>query len=574
MEEKFIDNGVESPTEVPGVDMLLCHMTKSECAALDDLQGGPSIDDDTGYREYSKLSTIIEDPEIRDLFKLVKSDLVDDGKLSPKIHEAYEIAKEQSLPFREAPAQKEPPQSTLADMGEDGDTEMVLLPKNLVEFFIELNDGKYSINSKTGLLEFGWKNFFKSVVRVVGTVGGALVGGPIGAGLGNALAHKVTGASWGKSFRRGIQAGAGVAGHQLAGPIGAAIGSGGSTWLTGERNKAFPNALKAAAASWGADGLANSMGGGFNMLSSSGMGGAYGAGSAPVYGANGQLMSTSASGLSSAGQAGQAVANKALGVGAGSSGGSGLFSSLGSLASNPTTLMLGMTGLNMLAEKQRMKEQNKFAEELERRNARMQDQLGMNLPKIDINQPGRKFIRNPNYVYGGEEPPYIEAPADELTFRKGGLVKKANHKELASFTKSTGIYGPGNGQDDKIRTKIPSGSYIIDASSTADLGDGSSSSGIKVLKELEKHIKKNAPDHLIKNVASFIKKDSKPMPVYLANEEFKFDPLTVALAGGGSTDKGAKIFENMVKKIRSHKNSNGLGLPPKAHHPIEYMKMT
>lgn len=571
MEEKFIDNGVESPTEVPGVDMLLCHMTKGECEGLDNLQGGPSIDDDTGYREYSKLGTIIEDPEVREIFRLVKSDLSDDGKLSPKVHEAYEISKEQSLPFREAPAQKEPPQSTLAEMGEDGDTQMVLLPKNLAAFLIEMNDGQYSLNSETGLLEFGFfenigkmisrvvsnpvkavthgvkKLFGPEGVRIAGTIGGAMLGGPMGAGIGNALAHKVTGASWGKSLGRGFETGALAYGAQ---GLGQAAGLSGATPYTS-----------------GFFGGQNALG---SLLGGSG---GFGAG-APVYDRAGQLMSTSASGLSSAGQAGQAVANKALGVGAGSSGGSGLFSSLGSIASNPTTLMLGMTGLNMLAEKQRMKEQNKFAEELERRNARMQDQLGMNLPKIDINQPGRKFIRNPNYVYGGEEPPYIEAPADELTFRKGGLVKKANHKELASFTKSTGIYGPGNGQDDKIRTKIPSGSYIIDASSTADLGDGSSSSGIKVLKELEKHIKKNAPDHLIKNVASFIKKDSKPMPVYLANEEFKFDPLTVALAGGGSTDKGAKIFENMVKKIRSHKNSNGLGLPPKAHHPIEYMKMT
>jgi len=568
MEEQLIDNGVESPTEVPTTeDMLLCHMTKGECEGLDNLQGGPSIDDDTGYREYSKLAYIIDDPEVRDIFKLVKSDLVDDGNLSPKLHEAYEIAKEQSLPFREAPAQKDPPQSTLADMGEDGDTQMVLLPKNLAEFLIELNDGHYSLNSQTGLLEFGFfKNIKKMVsrvfsnpvkavthgvkklfgpegLRIAGTIGGAMIGGPMGAGIGNALAHKATGASWGKSLGRGFETGALAYGAQ---GLGQAAGLSASTPYT------------------------SGFFGGSNALGSllGGSGGVSAA--APVYDRAGNLMASSASGLSSAGQAGQAVANKALGVG---SQGSGLLGSLANIASNPAALMLGMTGMNMLAEKQRLKEQNKFAEEVERRNARMQEQLGMNLPPININQPGRRFIRNPNYVYGGEEPPYIEAPADGLAFRKGGLVKGANHKELASFTKSTGIYGPGNGQDDKIRTRIPSGSYIIDASSTADLGDGSSSSGIKVLKEVEAHIKKNAPPHVIKQVSRFIKKDSKPTDVYLANEEFKFDPVTVALAGGGDVDKGAKIFEGMVKKIRSHKNSNGLGLPPKSRHPIEYMKM-
>jgi hypothetical protein len=107
----------------------------------------------------------------------------------------------------------------------------------------------------------------------------------------------------------------------------------------------------------------------------------------------------------------------------------------------------------------------------------------------------------------------------------------------------------------------------------ADLGDGSSSSGIKVLEEVARHIRKSKPIHEIKNVEKFIKKDSKITPVYLANEEFKFDPITVALAGGGNVDHGAKIFEKMVKNVRAHKNSNGLELPPKAKHPLEYMKI-
>lgn len=563
MEEKFIDNGVESPTEVPGVDMLLCHMTKGECEGLDNLQGGPSIDDDTGYREYSKLGTIIEDPEVQEIFRLVKSDLSDDGKLSPKVHEAYEISKEQSLPFREAPAQKEPPQSTLAEMGEDGDTQMVLLPKNLAAFLIEMNDGQYSLNSETGLLEFG---FFKNIgkafsrfvsnpvkaithgvkklfgpegVRIAGTIGGAMLGGPMGAGIGNALAHKVTGASWGKSLGRGFETGALAYGAQ---GLGQAAGLSGATPYTS-----------------GFFGGQNALG---TLLGGSG---GFGAG-APVYDRAGQLMSTSASGLSSAGQAGQAVANKALGVGAGSSGGSGLFSSLGSLAS-PTTLMLGMTGLNMLAEKQRIKEQNKLAQMQREENERIRHDLGFDLPDIQMGRRNR-LVKNPAYSLENEENYYLNEPE---YYKKGGLVK---HKDIGSFVKSTGIYGPGNGQDDKIKTKIPSGSYIIDASTTADLGDGSSSAGIKVLQEAAKHIRKSKPSHVVKHVEKFIKGDSKITPVYLANEEFKFDPITVALAGGGDVDKGAKVFEHMVKRIRAHKNSNGLNLPPKAKHPLEYMKIS
>ena len=157
MEKQAIDNGVESPTEIPGVELLLCHFTKGELEGLDNLQGGPSIDDDTGLREYSKLSIVIEDPKIQEIFRHVQEELGDDGKVSPDLHNIYKTAKDNSLPFREAPQEKEPPAKTLANMGEGGDTELALIPKNLAEFLIDLNGG-YSINDKTGLLEFG---FFK-----------------------------------------------------------------------------------------------------------------------------------------------------------------------------------------------------------------------------------------------------------------------------------------------------------------------------------------------------------------------------------------------------------------------------
>ena len=62
------------------------------------------------------------------------------------------------------------------------------------------------------------------------------------------------------------------------------------------------------------------------------------------------------------------------------------------------------------------------------------------------------------------------------------------------------------------------------------------------------------------------------VPVWLSNDEYKFDPITVAMVGDGSTKKGAKLMKHMVKELRKHKNSNGNGLPPKAKHPIQYIK--
>lgn len=39
----------------------------------------------------------------------------------------------------------------------------------------------------------------------------------------------------------------------------------------------------------------------------------------------------------------------------------------------------------------------------------------LDLPPIDIHKSGRNFIRNPNYVYGGVEPPYIEQLAESTS---------------------------------------------------------------------------------------------------------------------------------------------------------------
>ena len=556
MEEQAIDNGVESPTEIPGVELLLCHFTKGELEGLDNLQGGPSIDDDTGLREYSKLSIVIEDPKIQEIFRHVQEELGDDGKVSPDLHNIYKTAKDNSLPFREAPQEKEPPAKTLANMGEGGDTELALIPKNLAEFLIDLNGG-YSINDKTGLLEFGLiknvgkifkrivnnpvkavihgvkKTFGPEGVRIAGTIGGAIIGGPVGAGLGAGLGNMVTGAGINKSLSRGL--GVGAAAYGIQG-LGQAMGVSASAPYTG-----------------GFFGGENALG---SLLGGSGT---IGANMAPVYGTNGQLIAAKGAAL-------PAVSNATASAGTGS----GIFGSLGkaasSLASNPAALMLGMTGLNMLAEKQRIKEHNKLVQAQKEENERVRHDLGFDLPDIKMGKRNR-LLKNPAYDLENNENYYLDEPE---YYKKGGLVK---HKDLGSFTKSTGIYGPGNGQDDKIKTKIPSGSYIIDASTTANLGDGSSSSGIKVLEEVAKHIKKSKPIHVVKHVEKFIKGDSKNTPVYLANEEFKFDPITVALAGGGSIDKGAKVFENMVKQVRSHKNSNGLGLPPKAKHPLEYMNI-
>lgn len=143
-------------------------------------------------------------------------------------------------------------------------------------------------------------------------------------------------------------------------------------------------------------------------------------------------------------------------------------------------------------------------------------------------------------------------------FREGGAVHVAPLKE-------TGIIeGPGKGQDDVIATSVPEKSYIIDASSVSDLGDGSSEAGAAVFDAFFKNLRRQ---HGIDEGAH---NNAQEVPVYLSNDEYLIDESDVTLLGGGDNNKGAKLLKAFVKNIRKHKNSNGLELPPKAKSIEQY----
>jgi hypothetical protein len=143
---------------------------------------------------------------------------------------------------------------------------------------------------------------------------------------------------------------------------------------------------------------------------------------------------------------------------------------------------------------------------------------------------------------------------------------------LQSLTESTLIKGPGKGQEDLIKTTVPENSYIIDASTTSMLGDGSTDAGAHVLKQFEHDIKSRVPEQKKLMIEEHIHRTAKQLPVYLSDSEYKFDPLTVALLGDGSEKKGSSILKAMVKNIRKEKSKKGGGLPLKAKSPWYYIE--
>jgi hypothetical protein len=371
-------------------DLYLCHMQNKELKALDTMQGGPSIDETTGIREYSKLDKIIEDPKVLKVFQTVFEDLIDDGKLSPDLENYYKEGQKLTLPYRETPAEEQNPINSIEKTGEGGDTKLAFLPKNVVFFLLDLRGGKPSFNSKTGLLEF-WGSFIPTLLDIGSSILGFM------------------GAEDEADDERAYQ----------------------------ERQR--------------------------------------------------QLLE---------------------------------------------------------AEKQRMGYYDPF----------------------EYTPLNRKL--NPNYnpseddkAHGRFQPFYAEEPGN---YAQGGHV-------LQSFSEGSMIKGPGKGQQDKIHTHVPANSYIIDATSVAHFGDGSSERGAETLKEFEHRVKASHPN-VVRQITEQIIKEGQQTPVFLSNDEYKFDPVTVHLLGKGSPEKGSQQLKNMVKNLRKDKARNGLGLPPPAKDPFQYMR--
>ena len=527
-------------TEINDIPMLVVHMQNGELEGLDNLQGGPSVDEETGIREYSHLAEVVQRPEIRELFHKVTTQLAEHGKVSEDIHEAYKDAKDYSLPYRETDEEKENPLRTLERKGRGGDSKLAYVPVNLVELLIEIRHIP-SINPSTGLLEFGFfgsiGKFFKKIlpeaIRIVGTVGGAILGGPIGAGAGNALAGAITGKSIKNSVISGLKTGAFAYAGQGLGQV---AGLAGSTPFTGGFFGGAPNML--------ASGL-----------------GRMGIGASPATAAAAAVPAIAGQALQAAPQVAAQAAQP------------GLLSGLAGLA--PYAAPLAMAGLAYTGEKKHHKHMQSERERQEAKWDRERKDMGLATNWTPVTS--KKYEPNPEFWdiseedvrHGRVHAPYMREVGTTGRYAQGGAVR--------SYREGTLVRGKGKGQDDLIKTSVPDGSYIWDASSTSMLGDGSSRAGARVIKEFETHIRSKVPKRVLKGVEKLVKKRSQQVPVWLSNDEYKSDPVAVSLipfAMGKkqiSNEKGADILRSVIKNIRKHKSSAGSGLPPKAKSILEYI---
>ena len=524
MGEQMMEGYDQMPDTGEEPQKILAHFSPDELPELDEMQGGILIDPETNLREYTPLDKILRNPEIR----MAISEALSQSK------------KAQSTQKFSMGGEVEPGRPTDPELeklrleGRQGDTELVIITPELLEIFTEWGGREPDINPTTGLPEFGW---FKSILRIAAPVLGAVFGGPLGAALLGGVTTKLTGGSWGQSLGAGALSGLGT----MAAPM-----------LGGMVQNTFPG-FSAGLGNVTRGIFGQNIGGGLaNMFTPSPGGGVM---SSLGLGSAGKMLPGSAFGQG-AGQAATQGAGQAGMQAAGTTGG-GILGSLGGMGN-----ILPLVGSGLLMAKGHGQEQKGIREyqaKLEGQEARqrqeneaIRERMGFNRPL----SPTRPFEFNPaNPVLTREE------------ISRGVEPRHFNYDLGAQLRAGGGaIRGTGKGQEDNIPQKIQENSYIIDASTVSDIGDGSTEAGIKALDSYFSRI----PSHQSQEIQS--KAKGGYIDALVSNGEYKLSPEQVTALGHGSNEKGAQILNKFIKEVRAKKRTSGERLPPKSKPIGGYLK--
>ena len=520
-----LPEGYDQNPEMAGQPIkILAHFDPEELAELDEMQGGIIIDPETNLREYLQLDQILRDPKIRDEISLALSK----QNQQPGFAEGG-IVDEPGRP-------QDPELEQLRLRGRNGDTELAIITPELQEIFIEWSGREPDINPDTELPEFGW---FKNILRIVAPVVGAFLGGPVGGALGGFLGGKLTGQSTGAALKGGLLGGAlpfaaPFIGGAL-GSVGGALGGGAGSALGG-----LGNAISGLGTS-GAGGMFGNIG---NLFGSAGSAGT-GSGLVSNLSGVGKMLPGAGQMAAQATQAGlQGGAPGGMPTAAGQQGGGILGSLVGGIGK-----ALPLVGAGLMLNKGHQDENKQIRDYEKERRAENEAER----ERYGFNEPLRK--RTPQDLEA------TNTPISREDYESGSIPR---------FFRASGgaIRGEGKGQEDNIKKDIKENSYIIDASTVSDLGDGSSQAGIK---ELDNYFSKISPMQSQSN-----KRENKAQGGYIkamvSNDEYEVDPSIVTSIGGGSNEKGAKILEKFIKEVRSKKRTSGEKLPPKSKPIGGYLK--
>lgn len=483
---------------------VVAHFSSEELDELDKMQGGPQYDPQTGLRHYFPLHEAFSNPETGPMLdKLVQESLGSES-----------FAKGGKVDHPGRP--HDPELEKLRREGRHGDDELAIITPFLLDKFSSWSDQGPNINPESGLPEFwSFGNVFKSIVRVAAPIVGAILGGPVGGALGGFLGSKATGQSTQGAFKNAFLGG-GIPLAAMAAPaiMGAVSGSGAPGGLGGFLNiagKMMGSPLSGNVAGAAMPGVVNASTVG-QMLPAAAYGTNMAAGVAPIAsaapGAGGGILSTLLQG-----------AGKAL-------------------------PMLGSAALMAKGARDEKKMQTQYERERREEREAERRRMGFDAP----------FTPREAFDYGNPE---VLTPAE---MGRGYIPR--------SFSYAAGggaIRGHGKGQEDNITTSIPEDSYIIDASTVSDIGDGSTEAGFE---ELDRYFGVSSPSS-----SSYISKaHGGRIPAKVSNGEYELTPEQVTQLGHGSNERGVKILDRLVNEVRKKKRNSGQQLPPKAKSVEGYIK--
>ncbi len=116
------------------------------------------------------------------------------------------------------------------------------------------------------------------------------------------------------------------------------------------------------------------------------------------------------------------------------------------------------------------------------------------------------------------------------------------------------VVGATGGRADKLPVDVENGAYVIPADVVSALGEGNTLAGMEVLKKRYGNTWK----------ASGAMASGGAVPIMISDGEYVVAPGEVSAEGGGDLDRGHKILDSMVRKIRAQNIRRLASLPPPA----------
>ena len=237
--------------------------------------------------------------------------------------------------------------------------------------------------------------------------------------------------------------------------------------------------------------------------------------------------------------------------------------------SSPTNLLTTVTLANSLfnrpkeqkelSPEERADQQNRYERTLHQGRASWNPNVNARTNKtFEIKKRYRRDYSPAEYAITGRWFDYFDNPnftGQPIGYAKGGRVSNKTYYD-----------GITKGQDDRVPTTLREGDFVLTADVVSSLGDGNSRAGANILQQMINQVSSTQHPTLVKKINN----SAAPIKALVSDGEFVVPKNVVLAVGQGDLDKGARVFQNLMKKVRNSKNDKNK-LPPRAQPLLQYM---